>query len=62
MLAELLVFRALRDKHGLARIRIPYTCGSRLSTDTIRFLHAIGVKVRELYSDSEATQRSFADG
>ena len=52
--AELLLFRALRDKYGLTRLRVPFTSGAMLSPDTIRFLSAIGMYLRQFYGSSEA--------
>jgi long-chain acyl-CoA synthetase len=47
------VFRPLRDKLGLSKIRVAYTAGSAVSPDIIRFFHAIGVNVKQLYGSSE---------
>lgn len=53
-LSELALFRALRDKHGLTRVRIPFTAGAMLSPDVIRFLRAIGLNLRQYYGSTEA--------
>ena len=52
-IAELMVFRALRDRMGLVRMRIPYTGGAVLGPDVIRFFRAIGVNLRQIYGITE---------
>ena len=52
-LAEFVIFRPLRDRHGFTRVRLPYTSGAVLNPDTIRFLHAIGIRLRQLFSLTE---------
>jgi long-chain acyl-CoA synthetase len=52
-LAELLVFRPLRDRHGYARVRLPWTAGAMLSPDTVRFFRAIGLNIRQIYGTTE---------
>ncbi|HCX91032.1 MAG: hypothetical protein COW04_13130 [Deltaproteobacteria bacterium CG12_big_fil_rev_8_21_14_0_65_43_10] len=52
-IAYWIVFRPLRDKLGLSRIRISYTAGSAISPDIIRFFQAIGVNIKQLYGSSE---------
>jgi len=53
-LADLLVFRSLRDKIGLKNTRAPYTGGSLISPGTFRFFRAVGINIREIYGSSEA--------
>ncbi len=60
--AELLVFRPLRDRHGLIRIRIPFTGGAVQGPDTFRFLHAIGIKVKQIYGATEGGGTVHAEG
>jgi long-chain acyl-CoA synthetase len=52
-LADLLVFRALRDRLGLTRLRSAATGGAALGPDTFRFLQAMGVPLRQLYGQTE---------
>ena len=56
--SELMLFRALRDKHGLTRVRVPFTAGAMLSPDVIRFLRAIGLNLRQYYGSTEANSVS----
>lgn len=50
---EVVVFRALRDRHGLVRIRIPYTAGAILAPDVLRFFRAIGLGLRQIFGSTE---------
>ncbi|MBI4608113.1 MAG: AMP-binding protein [Candidatus Rokubacteria bacterium] len=52
-LAGLLVFRKLRDHLGLGRIRHAYTGGAALGPDHLRFFHAIGVNLKQIYGQTE---------
>jgi long-chain acyl-CoA synthetase len=52
-LAELLVFRALRDRLGFNRLRSAATGGAALGPDTFRFFQAMGVPLRQLYGQTE---------
>lgn len=49
-LAEWLICRPIRDHLGLLRIRRAYSAGAALPGETERFMHAIGVSLRQLYT------------
>lgn len=51
--ANILLFRALRDRLGLSRIRSALTGGASLGMDVFRFFHAIGVNLKQLYGQTE---------
>ncbi|HIE17458.1 MAG TPA: long-chain fatty acid--CoA ligase [Dehalococcoidia bacterium] len=51
--AQWMVFRDLRDKVGLSKIRAAYTAAAPISPDVIRFFRAIGVNIKQLYGGSE---------
>jgi long-chain acyl-CoA synthetase len=51
--AHILLFRALKDRLGLSRIRSALTGGASLGTDVFRFFHAIGVNLKQLYGLTE---------
>lgn len=53
-LAHILVFRPLKDRLGLSRVRFAVTGSSVLSLDTFRLIHAIGVELRQNYASTEA--------
>jgi long-chain acyl-CoA synthetase len=52
-LADLLVFRPLRDRLGFTRLRSAATGGAALGPDTFRFFQAMGVPLRQLYGQTE---------
>lgn len=51
--ANILLFRALRDRLGLSHVRSALTGGSSLGTNVFRFFHAIGVNLKQLYGQTE---------
>jgi long-chain acyl-CoA synthetase len=53
-IAYLLLFRPLKDKLGLSRVRFAVTGSSVLSLDTFRLIHAIGSELRQNYGSTEA--------
>jgi len=53
-IAYVLVFRPLKDKLGLSRVRFAVTGSSVLSLDTFRLIHAIGIELRQNYGSTEA--------
>jgi len=52
-LADLVVFRKLRDHLGMARMRRAYSGGAALGPDHMRFFHAIGVNLKQIYGQTE---------
>ncbi len=52
-LSKLLVFRPLKDRLGLLRLRTAYTGGAALGPDVFRFFHAIGVNLKQIYGQTE---------
>jgi long-chain acyl-CoA synthetase len=52
-LADILVFRALRDRLGFTRLRSAATGGAALGPETFRFFQAMGVPLRQLYGQTE---------
>ncbi|MDD4859388.1 MAG: AMP-binding protein [Dehalococcoidales bacterium] len=53
-IAYLCLFRPLRDRLGLSKVRFAVTGSSVLSLDTFRLIHAIGVELRQSYASTEA--------
>ena len=51
--ADVLAFRALRDRLGFTRLRSAATGGAALGPDTFRFFRALGVPLRQLYGQTE---------
>jgi len=54
-LCELLVFRALREKLGMARVRVPVSGAAPIAPQVLEYLWAIGIPVREGYGQTENT-------
>jgi long-chain acyl-CoA synthetase len=52
-LGELLIFSAIKDHLGLARLKRAYTGGAALGPDTFRFYHALGVNLKQIYGQTE---------
>jgi len=61
-LGELAVFRPLRDKLGMTRIRSAYSSGAAQSPEVIRFFRAIGVNIKQLYGSTEAQTHTLHIG
>lgn len=57
---ELLLYRPLRDRLGLLKARKVYTGGAPLGVDQFRFFHTIGVKMKQLYGQTEMSGISVA--
>jgi len=51
--AYMALFRQLLDKLGFTKVRTAYTAGSAISPDILRFFHAIGVDLKNMYGASE---------
>jgi long-chain acyl-CoA synthetase len=51
--ADLLLFRALRDRLGFTNLTSAATGGAALGPDTFRFFQAMGVPLRQLYGQTE---------
>ncbi len=53
-IACVLLFRPLKDRLGLSKVRFAVTGSSVLSLDTFRLIHAIGIELRQNYASTEA--------
>ena len=49
-----LMFRPLKDRLGLSRVRCAVTGSSVLALDTFKLIHAIGIELRQNYASTEA--------
>ncbi len=52
-LADIALFRPLRDSLGLSNAKICYTAGAMLSPDAFRFYHALNLPLKSLYGWTE---------
>jgi long-chain acyl-CoA synthetase len=53
LVGHICLYRALKDRLGLSRVRSALTGGSPLSGDLLVFFHAIGVNLKQLYGLTE---------
>ena len=53
-IADIILFRALRDRMGFTRLTSAATGGAALGPDTFRFFQAMGVPLRQLYGQTES--------
>jgi long-chain acyl-CoA synthetase len=53
-MAHVLVFRYIRDRLGLSRVKVAYSGGSALSPDIIRYFMALGLEIKLAYGSTEA--------
>ena len=51
--ADKAVFNPLRDRLGMSNLRWAFTAGSAVSPDVLRYFHAIGVPLTQMYGSSE---------
>lgn len=49
------LFQPLRDKLGFINLRAGYTAGGALSPDAMRFFHALGINLKQIYGLTEVT-------
>ncbi len=54
-LGDLMVFAPIRDQLGLSRVRAAYTGGAALSPDAMRFFHALGINLKQVYGSTETS-------
>jgi long-chain acyl-CoA synthetase len=52
-IADLALHKKIRDHLGLTRVRYAYTGGAALGPDHLRFFHAIGVNLKQIYGQTE---------
>jgi long-chain acyl-CoA synthetase len=50
-----LVYAPLRNRFGLSRIKVGYTAGEAIGPEIFRFYRAIGVNLKQLYGQTEAS-------
>lgn len=50
-----LVYNPLRDRLGLGRIRVAYTAGEAIGDEVFRFYRSLGINLKQLYGQTEAT-------
>lgn len=54
-LGEFLVYGPLKNRFGLSRIRVGYTAGEAIGPEIFRFYRALGINLKQLYGQTEAS-------
>ncbi len=54
-LGELLVYGPLKNRLGLSRTRVAYTAGEAIGPEIFRFYRALGINLKQLYGQTEAS-------
>lgn len=54
-LGEFLVYGPLKNRMGLSRLRVAYTAGEAIGPELFRFYRSIGLNLKQLYGQTEAT-------
>jgi long-chain acyl-CoA synthetase len=52
---EVLVYGPLKNRFGLNRIRVAYTAGEAIGPEIFRFYRALGINLKQLYGQTEAS-------
>ncbi|MFP3918247.1 AMP-binding protein [Lysinibacillus telephonicus] len=58
-LGDIIMFSAIRDHLGLARIKRAYIAGAAIQTDAFHFYHSIGVNLKQTYGGTEVSGIAF---
>jgi len=54
-LGELLVYGPLKNRLGLSKARVAYTAGEAIGPDIFRFYRSLGINLKQLYGQTEAS-------
>jgi long-chain acyl-CoA synthetase len=54
-LGNFLVYGPLKNRFGLSRIRVSYTAGEAIGPEVFRFYRALGINLKQLYGQTEAS-------
>ena len=54
-LANWMIFQEIKDHLGLRHLKRAYTGGAALGPDVFRFFHALGVNLKQIYGQTEAS-------
>jgi long-chain acyl-CoA synthetase len=55
LLGEVLVYGPLKNRFGMTRIKVAYTAGEAIGPEIFRFYRSIGVNLKQLYGQTEAS-------
>jgi len=54
-IGNLLIYGPLKNRFGLSRIRVAYTAGEAIGPEIFRFWRAVGINLKQLYGQTEAS-------
>jgi long-chain acyl-CoA synthetase len=54
-IGDFLVYGPLKNRFGLSRIRVAYTAGEAIGPEIFRFYRALGLNLKQLYGQTEAS-------
>jgi long-chain acyl-CoA synthetase len=54
-LGELMIYGPLKNRFGLSRVRVAYTAGEAIGPEIFRFYRALGINLKQLYGQTEAS-------
>ena len=55
LLGEMLVFGPIKDQFGMSRLKNAFTGGEAIGEDTFIFYRALGIKLRQIYGQTEVS-------
>lgn len=54
-LGDLLVYGPLKNRLGMSKVRVAYTAGEAIGPDIFRFYRSLGINLKQLYGQTEAS-------
>lgn len=54
-LGDLMVYGPLKNRLGMSRVRVAYTAGEAIGPDIFRFYRSLGINLKQLYGQTEAS-------
>jgi long-chain acyl-CoA synthetase len=54
-LGEFLVYGPLKNRFGISKVRVGYTAGEAIGPEIFRFFRALGINLKQLYGQTEAS-------
>ncbi|HVV81400.1 MAG TPA: AMP-binding protein [Pseudolabrys sp.] len=54
-LGEILVYGPLKNRFGISEVRVGYTAGEAIGPEIFRFFRALGINLKQLYGQTEAS-------
>jgi len=54
-LGDILVYGPLKNRYGVSKVRVAYTAGEAIGPEIFRFHRALGINLKQLYGQTEAS-------